>query len=160
MLASTVASASDVDDALPLVGAVIDGLVANTTLPVPVELVNVGACAALPVPVDVTNCGVAVVLADTNAVVLAALWYSICPIVPPAMPAAYPSILVIPVKLWLALPRLNVMLVVPKLNDGISPAANVPQLGAAPLVPLPVCVRKFLVAVTFGLSKVVVLAAL
>ena len=37
--------------ATPNVGVVKLGLVASTTLPLPVELVNIGACAAEPVPV-------------------------------------------------------------------------------------------------------------
>lgn len=36
-----------------MAGVVIDGLVASTTEPVPVDVVSVGASAAAPVPVDV-----------------------------------------------------------------------------------------------------------
>ena len=57
---------------VPKAGVTNVGLVAKTTLPDPVELVSVGACAAEPVPVEVTNCGVVVVLPDKKAVVEAA----------------------------------------------------------------------------------------
>ena len=40
-------------DGVPRLGVVKVGEVANTTLPDPVELVKVGACAAAPVPVEV-----------------------------------------------------------------------------------------------------------
>ena len=42
-------------DGVPKFGVTKVGEVARTTLPEPVELVNVGACAALPVPVEVKN---------------------------------------------------------------------------------------------------------
>jgi hypothetical protein len=53
---------------VPRAGVTKVGLVARTTLPLPVELVRVGACAADPVPVLVTKFGVVVVLPDRNAV--------------------------------------------------------------------------------------------
>ena len=46
------------------------------------------------------------------------------------------------------------------VNEGMSPATIVSQAGAAPLVPSPVWRKNFLVAVVFGLNRVVVLAAL
>jgi hypothetical protein len=42
-------------DGVPKAGVTKVGDVAKTTLPEPVELVNVGACANDPVPVEVTN---------------------------------------------------------------------------------------------------------
>ena len=49
------------------------------------------------------------------------LWYGNEPnnvvLLPPANPAAYPSILVIPVNDWAALALLTAILVVPKLNE-------------------------------------------
>lgn len=58
--------------AVPIVGEEIVGDADNTTLPVPVDPVNVGACAATPVPVDVRNFGTVVVFPDRNEVVLGA----------------------------------------------------------------------------------------
>ena len=57
---------------VPNAGVTNVGLVANTTLPDPVELVSVGAWAAEPVPVEVTNCGVVEVFPVRNVVVDAA----------------------------------------------------------------------------------------
>ena len=54
---------------VPKAGVTSVGLVANTTEPLPVELVKVGACAADPVPVEVTNCGVVDVLPFRKTVV-------------------------------------------------------------------------------------------
>lgn len=59
-------------DGVPRLGVVKVGDVDNTTLPEPVELVKVGACAAAPVPVEVTNWGVVEVLPAKNRVVLEA----------------------------------------------------------------------------------------
>ena len=59
-------------DGVPKAGVTNVGLVAKTTLPLPVELVSVGAVAKPATPVEVTNCGVVVAFPAKNNVVLSA----------------------------------------------------------------------------------------
>jgi hypothetical protein len=70
---------------VPKAGVTKVGLVANTTLPLPVEVVKVGACVSVPVPVEVTKEGVVLVVPAKNNVVPAAFWYGTEPNAPPAM---------------------------------------------------------------------------
>ena len=59
-------------DGVPKAGVTNVGLVAKTTLPLPVEPVRVGAVGKPKLPVEVTNCGVVVALPAKNNVVLSA----------------------------------------------------------------------------------------
>ena len=59
-------------EGVPKAGVTNVGLVAKTTLPLPVEPVSVGAVAKPATPVEVTNCGVVVVFPAKNNVVLSA----------------------------------------------------------------------------------------